>query len=139
MVKTGICIIVLVFLLNIMACEIRTYDTEQKPYGRRLKIVKYERLYKRIYLPDRKDYSLLTYKTESIISTEAEFENKTLLSQEELYDAANRLNDYGEFGYIITQAPAGIHNRGSSVISIIVEDFNSNILAYIYYDKIYSQ
>lgn len=67
MVKTGICIIVLVFLLNIMACEIRTYDTEQKPYGRRLKIVKYERLYKRIYLPDRKDYSLLTYKTESII------------------------------------------------------------------------
>lgn len=42
MVKTGICIIVLVFLLNIMACEIRTYDTEQKPYGRRLKIVKCE-------------------------------------------------------------------------------------------------
>lgn len=137
MVKTGRCVVVFMLLLSITACDLRSFDTAQKPCIRMLKIAKKAGLYENIYVQCRKDYRLLTFGTEPIISTETEFDNKLLLSVDELYDTADRLNDYGRFGYIITKASSDIRDQEPSSIMIMAYDPESDIIAYISYKKIY--
>ncbi len=137
MLKIGKGIAVFMILLHITACGLSDSSVVQKPCGGILKTAKKDGLYEKIYFPDRKDYRLLTFETEPIISTEAEFENRRLLSEDELYDNAVRLNNYGGFGYVITKDPAGIHAQDPPTIALIVEDPESGILANISYKKIY--
>ena len=84
-------------------------------------------------------YQTLHFDPDIIISTEAELEKKRLLTSEELCALAQELNALGNFQYEIEIDPEYWERTGHSAAlpAIKVNDFESDIVASICFDKTY--